>query len=357
MAIFCLVLLILVLIAIMTFVTIERRRRSTNVPSTPPAKTYKLGMDPNYIPFPYEYYRIPPIPTCHLPEWSEAIAHNHLVDFGAYKIGINDNQIAIIDANGGKHRIQLSSRPRITYADPMVLYIETTEETIIISRGSPFITTNKTLKVITDSGLLKPKWYQSISGFVHLTILPYHSNLQFILNINTQVIIRKTTIEKGGKLAWHTTGPDPLLLFIPQNLSEVAQPTGIIFKLGNTDYRLERGNIWTYTDFNGYPISDVPSNYDKIVYDPRGGRLIDLDQPYETIPRLLKWVEEHKLTRNMGIINPILRYVYGIVPGDSYFSPHYGIDFYHRRMPKINLDGFSNVEIIKDLMSLIKSPD
>jgi len=352
---FLLLLFLLILVLLVVFITIDRLRNKSNIPKSPPPLVYDTGLNPNSLSFPDYFYKEPPVSTVHLPEWAEPIAHNQLVDFGPYIIGIGISGLIIIDPMGGQHIITVSAPPRITYADSMVIYIETKQDTIILARGSPFITTNHPLPIKTDNGDLKPIWRPTLMGFTNLSILPDNVGLNLLLGVNYNVVIRQATFEKKNKLKWHTSGPDSLLLFVPYNDTVVGKPTNVTVKFKRGVYRLERGDVWQFplNSFTVRSISDIESNIDRIVYDPCCGRLVDLDDPDNSIPRLLKWVENNKSHLQMGIINPILRFVYGIVTSDSFFAPHYGIDFYKRSIYTNNLKDIPGTEIIDDLMTLV----
>lgn len=370
---FMLLALVFLLLGMLVVISVETHKQSEAL-ETNQRKNFKIyapGMNPDEQPFPIvnncdifgekcdDTVEISPtvIPTVPLSQGMEKLAENQLVDFGPYLFGIYDSHLAIVDSEGGKHRMFLGENVRITYADIMVLYIETKTTKVVIAKGSPFISVRNPMAFIkTDQGNLKPQWRNGPNGYRNCSILPKNKHLEQLLTLNSNVLLISAHIRaKKIELIWSKNGTDHVLMLIPAYLPPVASLTGIFLKTPRVTFRLERGSIWNYPLRSFRPIKNnqKASKLENIVYDSVGKKLIDKEDPQNSVSKIIQWLNENSHVRNDPYNYAIVRSNFCILQKENKFVCWYSVDFYYRTIPIVNLDNIPNVEIIHKLYELL----
>lgn len=346
---------VLLMFGVLVLITVEGRKKKEIDPNDYKIpNVYMLGLSPDTQAFPEKQYQVPIIPTVPLSQSMEGISENRLVDFGPYFFGINGASLAIVDSNGGRHRIFLGENIRITYADNMILKINTPKTEIIISKGSPFISvSNPNIKIQTDSGNITPIRRKAPRGYYNWSILPNNDSLELLLTLNSDILLSSIHINSNMSLTWWREGTSNLLMLIPANLTPVAKFTGIYLETNKGIFRLERGNVWEYSLQSFYQVkSNInPSDIDDIVYDPLRRRLVDMSDVYNSVQKILKWLENNYKSTDNSKIYSILRSNFKIIKNDKFFVDWYSVDFYFRTTPMLKSEVVKDIEILYHLYS------
>jgi hypothetical protein len=369
---FILLALVFLLLGMLVVVSIDTHKQSETLETkNRNFEIYTPGMNPNKQPFPIvndcntfgkkcdDTVKICPtiIPTVPLSQEMEKLAENGLVDFGPYLFGIYNSYLAIVDSEGGKHRMFLGDNIRITYADIMVLYIETKTTKVVIAKGSPFISVqNPKAYIETDQGNLKPQWRNGPNGYRNCSILPQNKQLEQLLSLNSDVLLISAHIRaKKIELIWSKNGTGHILMLIPAHLSPVASLTGVFLDTPRGKFRLERGSVWNYSLRSFQPIKNdqKASKLENIVYDCVGKKLIDKEDPQNSVLKIIQWLNENSHMRIDSYNYAIVRSNFCILQKENKFVCWNSVDFYYRTFPIINLENIPNVEILHKLYELL----